>query len=158
MPINPKYFPIPNSGQVLEIHPSALGVLETFAGGDLESGGLLFGYFNLPRVILDVATKPVSTEKRGPNSFEIDSSNASKEIKKQFKANRHFLGEWHSHPQVQPMPSTKDLRTIKDLFVKSNHELNAVVMIIVGLSQTKPVLWVCLHNGEKTMPLFESEA
>lgn len=152
MSINPKYFPIPNSDQVLVIHPSALGVFQTFAGGDLETGGLLFGYFNLPRVILDVATKPSSTDKRGRRSFKIDSINANREIKKQFMANRHFLGEWHSHPQVQPIPSPKDL------FVKSKHELNAVVMVIVGLSQTQPALWVSLHNGKQAIPLFESEA
>ena len=159
MPLKTKYFPIPGSNQILEIPPTSLKVFQAFSQGKqgLESGGLLFGHFELPRVILDVVTAPVATDKQGQYHFEIDSKNADKEIQKQFKAGHHFLGEWHTHPQVQPHPSPKDLQTIRNLFVNSRHELNAVIMIIVGSRQNHLSLWVSLHNQTKVTTLFENQ-
>lgn len=152
-----KCYLIPGSDQVLEIRPSCLNIFQAFRQGaqDLESGGLLFGHFKLPRVILDVATKPMSADKRGRYHFEIDSNNASKEIQEQFRGRRHFLGEWHTHPQLQPIPSHKDQQSIRNLFVKSQHELNAVIMIIVGSKHNNLGLWISLHNRTKIIPLVE---
>jgi integrative and conjugative element protein (TIGR02256 family) len=140
----------PNSDQVLEITPS---VIQTFrhyqqTGGTSEAGGLLFAKMLLPNIVVDEATHPHKQDKRLRFSFVPFRNAQRKTIKDRFKRNLHFVGEWHSHPQESPKPSDLDLNSMHDSFVKSKHELNAFVMIIVGSNKSQLRLWVSIHNND----------
>ena len=65
-----------------------------------------------------------------------------------FKEGLHFIGEWHTHPQVDPIPSQVDLYSMRDSFLKSKHELEAFVLIIVGTKSPSLSLWISKHNEE----------
>ena len=67
-------------------------------------------------------------------------------IQQQFKKGYHFIGEWHTHPISEPSPSSLDIRSVKDSFLKSKHELNYFVMVIVGNNEGGLKLWVSIHD------------
>ena len=72
---------------------------------------------------------------------------------KAYGRGQHFLGEWHTHPQSDPTPSACDLQSMAELFVRSVHELNFFVMIIVGNSTPDLSLWVSLHDASSSHQL-----
>jgi integrative and conjugative element protein (TIGR02256 family) len=146
----PWMYAFPNSDQVLEITPP---VIQTFrhyrqTGGSSEAGGLLFARMLLPNIIVDEASHPHEKDKRLRFGF-IPFRNAQRRlIKDRFKMGLHFIGEWHTHPQQSPAPSSLDLNSMHDSFVKSKHELNAFVMIIVGFNKAQLRLWVSIHDND----------
>ncbi len=68
-------------------------------------------------------------------------------IKKYFKIGRHFVGEWHTHPEPNPTPSGLDLKSMSEAFLKSQHELNYFIMAIIGNKPDVLNIWVSAHNG-----------
>lgn len=148
-------YALPPSDQVLEISPS---VIQTFrhyqqTAGACEAGGLLFARMLLPNIIVDEATHPHEKDKRFRRTF-IPFRNAQRRtIKDRFRRGLHFVGEWHTHPEESPVPSSLDLHSMYDSFVKSKHELNAFVMVIVGSKESGLRLWVSIHNTGGFTPL-----
>jgi proteasome lid subunit RPN8/RPN11 len=67
----------------------------------------------------------------------------------------HFVGEWHTHPEPHPAPSSLDLSSAREAFVTSIHELNFFVSIIVGNEPEKLDLWVGVHDGVNARRLVE---
>lgn len=54
------------------------------------------------------------------------------------KTNRHYarfnyIGEWHSHPSFEPVPSGQDHRTMQDIVSDTSMGANFVVLVIVKL-------------------------
>lgn len=45
----------------------------------------------------------------------------------------NYLGEWHSHPSFEPVPSVTDRQTMHDLIQDDNVGANFVVLMIVKL-------------------------
>lgn len=151
---------IPNSNQRLVLSKE---VLQTFirsrqTEGMNESGGLLFAKFNLPDINIECATTPHSTDKRWYALFVPNRIVHRLKVRKLFKQGYHYIGEWHTHPESCPSPSQLDLTSMKDAYLKSHHELNYFVMIIVGNSDESLNLWVSLHNDEETIPLKDAAA
>ena len=60
-----------------------------------------------------------------------------------------YLGDWHTHPEREPSPSSWDLESMEDCFKKSRHQLKAFVMVIVGRAAFPEGLWVSLHDKAK---------
>ena len=114
-----------------------------------EIGGQLFAQFvkNEARVIR--VTGPNSTDKRGWAWFRPDQRNQNAEIKRLFEDGLHFAGDWHTHPEREPKPSSWDLESMEDCFKKSRHQLKAFVMVIVGQAEFPKGLWVSLHDRTK---------
>jgi len=141
-------YSIPESNQVLELSSSVIQLFETYrqTGRRSEAGGLLFAQFCLPSIIIKEATGPNKKDKRSRFSFIPFRNTQRKIISHRFKLGFHFVGEWHTHPEHNPSPSGLDLNSMHDSFVKSKHELNAFVMIIVGSLESDLCLWVSLHN------------
>lgn len=114
-----------------------------------EIGGQLFARFSKSKVQVLMATGPHATDKRGWSWFRPDIRNQNTEIKRLFKNGLHFVGDWHTHPEGAPSPSSWDMESMEDCFKKSRHELKAFLMVIVGRAEFPKGLWVSLHN-EKT--------
>ncbi len=139
---------IPNSGQILELSDPVIEIFKFYrqTGGKPEAGGLLFAELCLPRIIIKQATTPHKLDKRSKFSF-IPYRKPQKDIISQFfNTDLHFVGEWHTHFQRNPSPSIIDLHSMQDSFLKSKHELNAFIMIIVGSYTPGLRLWISLHN------------
>ena len=114
---------------------------------------MLLARFHLPEVVIENATTPSQSERRSRYSFTSDGDRRRMLVAKAYGRGQHFLGEWHTHPQSDPTPSACDLQSMAELFVRSVHELNFFVMIIVGNSTPDLSLWVSLHDASSSHQL-----
>jgi len=110
-----------------------------------ELGGQLFAEFLGNEVHVVLATEPNTADKRGWAWFKPNQLRQNAEIKRLFKEGRHFVGDWHTHPEFEPNPSSWDMESMEDCFIKSRHQLKGFVMVIVGLAEFPDGLWVSIH-------------
>ena len=152
-----RQFALPHSEQRLVFMPSALEAFSNFRQmrGDLEGGGLLFAQFDFPTILISAVTTPHRTDGRWMTLFIPNRILQQRTIKNNFKKGYHFIGEWHTHPEQNPTPSRLDLKSMREAFLKSNHELNYFIMVIVGNRTESLVLWVSAHDGSHFEKLVE---
>lgn len=153
----PRLFALPHSDQRLVFMPP---VLKTFANfrqmrKEPEGGGLLFAEFEFPIIRISAVTTPHRTDRRWKMLFFPNRILQRRVIKSLFKKGLHFVGEWHTHPEPNPTPSSLDLASMRDAFLKSGHELNCFIMVIVGNQANNLVLWVSAHDGSYYERLVE---
>jgi integrative and conjugative element protein (TIGR02256 family) len=153
----PRLFALPHSEQSLVFMPSALEMFANFRQmrGEPEGGGLLFAQFEFPTVRVSVVTAPHRTDGRWRMLFVPNRILQRRAVKRHFINGEHFVGEWHTHPEPSPTPSSLDLRSMRDAFLKSSHELNYFIMVIVGNRSDRLVLWVSAHDGSHFEQLHE---
>jgi len=115
-----------------------------------EVGGQLFGTFDGGQVAVTTATITPSPSKKRFLFFPTR-AREQKDIDERFADGLHYLGDWHTHPEMTPTPSSRDLKTMTECFRKSKHELRAFLMVIVGLAPVDAGLWVGLlsENAER---------
>jgi integrative and conjugative element protein (TIGR02256 family) len=155
--LNERHFALPRSAHRVVLTRSILEVFLTYRqqGSEPEAGGLLFAEFDFPLIRIVEASHPHATDQRWRTLFIPNRILQRRLIKKLFKHGRHFVGEWHTHPEANPTPSGLDLNSMVDAFLKSQHELNYFIMIIVGNGAKCPELWVSAHDGLKCHRLHE---
>lgn len=54
---------------------------------------------------------------------------------KQTKGTGHYLGEWHTHPENYPQPSTTDFRNWKELLDTASYYGASLIYIIIGIKE-----------------------
>ena len=144
-------YPIGESGQVLTLEQNVLDHFATWRQSDPkmpEAGGQLFGVVQGQSVKLMRATGPRNSDRRGRFFFIADRFAEHREISTLHKSGLHYLGDWHTHPETFPAPSGTDLSSMADLFVRSKHDLNAFLMVIVGTAEFPGGLHVSLHEAK----------
>jgi integrative and conjugative element protein (TIGR02256 family) len=137
------------AGQEIVIHPDVLRHFHRHRQSSIiapEVGGQLFAEFLPGRVCIRIATGPANEDKRGRFWFVPNQNRQNAEIQKLFKERLHFVGDWHTHPELVPSPSGTDLASMQDCFKKSRHQLKSFVMAIVGQADFPEGLWVSLHD------------
>lgn len=150
-------FPVGSSGQTLIISPRVLKVFRKHIqknSSTPEGGGVLLARFSLPQIEIVLATEPRPEDTRQRHLFISDPQQRNHIVEKSFRKGIHFVGEWHTHPQREPSPSALDVKSMYDLFIKSTHELNFFVMIIVGNTTNELSLWVSLHDAQEVHRLY----
>lgn len=118
-----------------------------------EAGGQLFSGLEGGDVVIDRITGPRATDWRTRTSYRPNRVAERKEIRDQFRQGLHFVGDWHSHPEPRPTPSSTDLRSIAECVRHSVHELNGFILLIVGLAPWPDGLHVSVHDGTTTIVL-----
>lgn len=75
-------------------------------------------------------------------SCKLDIEKANTAISEEFEKSNHtrfYIGEWHTHPEDYPTPSSRDYRSLKDSFHKNELVIpNLIIMAIVG---RKAICW-----------------
>jgi integrative and conjugative element protein (TIGR02256 family) len=145
----PIHFRLPKKWGLLEIAPHVLAHFEVHKQRKMfarEAGGQLFASFEHPSVmkIVDV-TGPRQTDKRSMYNYQPDRNAERAEIKERFARGLHFVGDWHTHRQRIPHPSSTDEDSIGELVRFSAHDLPGFVMIIVGQGPFPEGLHVSFH-------------
>lgn len=103
------------------------------SAGMKEAGGMLFtNDLENNEVIVNYVSLPTYLDKRGRWFFKPNPKSSQSIIQKQFKKGSHYIGDWHSHSEKYPSPSPKDKRTFRQVFVKSDHELRFMIMLILS--------------------------
>lgn len=99
---------------------------------DPERGGQLFATFTGSTMRIEEATGPHRGARAGRFWFRGNRRREIREIKRQFKTGKHYVGDWHSHPEPSPTPSSLDMKTQRSLASHSEYELNGLLLVIVG--------------------------
>jgi len=110
--------------------------------GEPESGGILLGivYDNHDSIVK--ITKPNKLDTRGFNFFNRAKKPAQLQINKSWNSSRGcliYLGEWHTHNEINPKPSIIDRKMIEKTFKETKMEINYLYLIIIGKENT---IWV----------------
>lgn len=124
---------------ILRIDERAIQLMMNFIQDDHikpESGGILMGYYidDYSFYITDLST-PSESEKSSRFTFVRSFINAKKIIKDLFKTSKGkkiYLGEWHTHPEKYPSPSSIDLESFDDQLKKNKLNSKFIFMIICG--------------------------
>ncbi|WP_284319374.1 Mov34/MPN/PAD-1 family protein [Dyella acidisoli] len=143
-------FAIGNSGQELILHDRVLDHFKRhrqLTSKSAEAGGQLFARFEGYQIHVVEATGPHQEDKRGRFSFLPNRNKEQRDIDNFYRNGLIFIGDWHTHPQDIPVPSVTDIASITDCFRKSQHNLYAFVLIVVGRREAPEGLNISLHNG-----------
>jgi integrative and conjugative element protein (TIGR02256 family) len=116
-----------------------------------ESGGQLFARITQKMVIVAAATGPHRKDNKHRFLFVPNKKRLNSEIQTFFAKGLHYVGDWHTHPQKHPEPSLLDLRSMKNCFKKSRHELEHFLLVIVGNTVIPDGIWVGLINDAHTI-------
>jgi integrative and conjugative element protein (TIGR02256 family) len=114
---------------------------------DKEAGGQLFARFIGPDVHIIEATVPSLLDSRGRFSFRPNRLLQRKQIAERYARGLHFVGDWHTHPEVHPAPSSEDIVSMQDCFRRSTHDLGAFIMFILGTAQPPEGCYMGMLNG-----------
>ena len=121
-----------------------------------ESGGQLFARITPKIVIVAVATGPNKKDNKHRFSFVPNKKRLDSEIQTFFAKGLHYVGDWHTHPQKHPEPSLLDLRSMRNCFKKSRHELKHFLLLIVGNTAMPDGIWVGLINDAHTINVLQA--
>lgn len=149
-------YPVPDSAQRIIFPPEVLTHFQKhrqLGGHSVEAGGQLFARFEGEQIHVVEATGPCRTDRRSRFSFLPSRKREQTDIASRYRKGLHFIGDWHTHPEDVPRPSSTDIESINDCFRKSKHELSAFVLVIVGRHAPPDGLHVSLHNGDSNWRL-----
>lgn len=121
-----------------------------------EAGGQLFAKIHSGIIHVCSVTGPRKLDRRGRFFFNPTRWLEKLEIKKKFNNGLHYVGDWHTHPQQIPEPSALDIKSMKECFIKSKHELPFFILVIVGQVATPKGLSVSIHNETDLLLLCPS--
>jgi integrative and conjugative element protein (TIGR02256 family) len=119
----------------------------------LEAGGQLFATFTEDVVEISIATGPRALDRRSRHLYLPDRPSEQMEIDEMHKAGLHFVGDWHTHPEETPTPSSSDIRTIKDAVIKSRHHLHGFILVIVGTGRFPGGLYISFNTTDTHLRL-----
>lgn len=131
------------------------GVLEHFARNrqrgrfSKEAGGQLFASYRGESIVIVIATGPYGSDRRSRTRFTPDPDRAEQDIDTHFRQRLHFVGNWHTHPEKVPFPSSTDLKNTRERFVESDHALEAFILVIVGFATFPRGLHVSLLDATR---------
>ena len=149
-------YPIGDSGQTLVFHSH---VVEHFLRyrqhyrWAKEAGGQLFAVFDQAEIKVIMSTGPRLTDQRTRYSYIPDRKVEQAEIDYFYKKGLHFIGDWHTHAERVPVPSSNDLVNAKDCVVRSTHALQGFVFVIVGTAPPPDGLFVGIALSDGIHPL-----
>jgi integrative and conjugative element protein (TIGR02256 family) len=123
--------------QQVEICPEVLEVLNLHRQSQRqnEAGGILMGsrYPNSLRV--EMVTEPGPHDRSGPTFFERDATCAQRAINAAWlnsNGTQIYLGEWHTHPEPHPTPSSQDRKMIATMYEDAQPRHGPLLLLIVG--------------------------
>jgi integrative and conjugative element protein (TIGR02256 family) len=131
------YWRSPDGGPCLVIQDGVLEVFEKYVQNNffsLEAGGILLGYVREPHLEILEASEPTRWDKRLRCFFDR-SAQGHHEVAQRASAESRglvrYIGEWHTHPEDYPTPSTVDRYGWVNL-AKKRQDQRPVLAIIVG--------------------------
>lgn len=146
-------------GQRVKLSAEANQIFEAHIqrGTRREAGGVLLGRWlrGSGDVVVDLATSPMSGDRRGRFSFYRDDRAHQRLIDDahhQTKGTCGYLGEWHTHPEPDPVPSSVDRRDWSRRLERDVVDVSALFFLIVGTERFR--VW----RGVRRTGLIESIA
>ena len=118
-----------------------------------EAGGILLGHvYEAKHVITDV-TEPNKYDISKLFGFTRSAKPAQKNINKAWRQSNGiqiYLGEWHSHHELNPTPSGTDIASMKKAVRETLMEIPFLYQVIYGIKDT---FWVGCFFADKIITL-----
>jgi len=107
-----------------------------------EAGGVLVGRHILGTVdvVIDLVTTPMQGDRRTRTSFHRARARHQAVLDREWKISRGtrvYLGEWHTHPERVPQPSSTDLDDWQRRLRRDTVEAPFVFFLIVGQDEVR---------------------
>jgi integrative and conjugative element protein (TIGR02256 family) len=97
-----------------------------------------------------VGLAPLSDDSRSGRTWFIRGVKGLKEfyerLTKRFRGARHYVGEWHSHPESSPGRSPTDKQTHREIAIDRDANCPEVILVVLGGSSENATLEVCVHS------------
>jgi integrative and conjugative element protein (TIGR02256 family) len=153
-------FPIGTSGQRLVFSSAVVGHFRNhrqLRWWHREAGGQLFARFAMPDIVIEKATGPRRSDWRTRYSYRPNRRAEQREFRAHYARGLHFVGDWHTHPESIPRPSSRDQRSMQEMVTRSAHALNGFVLVIVGQEDLPGGVFVALvdHDRAIKLPLIQ---
>ncbi|UGS88497.1 Mov34/MPN/PAD-1 family protein (plasmid) [Ralstonia wenshanensis] len=129
------------------IEPSVLAALMLFRQTSVaapESGGILLGYRRGMHLHVSTMTTPQPGDTQHRYGFQRQAQQHQKIALEQWKAEHEtmdYIGEWHTHPETNPTPSSIDTREWRKI---CHARSEPMVFLIAG---TRNMLWAGVGRG-----------
>lgn len=97
-----------------------------------ETGGVLMGYIEERVVYVEKASQAGPKAIHDEIYFQADANYIDMFIDMQYANSNgkyRYLGEWHTHPQITPEPSPKDLNSLDEISATADE---LVILLIIG--------------------------
>lgn len=110
-----------------------------------EAGGILLGYRKGPYLHIVQVTVPQLTDQRRRYRFDRTAHLHQQIALQQWRASEKtmdYLGEWHTHPEINPSPSGMDINEWAKI---TNRQPKPMVFMILGLTGT---IWLGLSVNQ----------
>lgn len=153
-----KYAEFRNSGHRIIVKNRVFKTFRKYIKGkaENEAGGILLGYvYKNCSEIINI-TVPNKYDSFGQNFFIRSKRGAQPRINKAWSKSNGgviYLGEWHTHLEAGPKPTSIDKEMIYDSLKKTRMEIDFLFLIIVGLKNT---YWVGKQMKEGLIELKKS--
>lgn len=133
------------NGGRLGISAAALEVMQSFTQReprDTEAGGVLIGRFieGGEDVVVDLVTSPLAGDRRSRFRFHRAQRAHQEVIDREWHLSgqtRTYLGEWHTHPEPSPTPSTIDLNDWRRRVKRDTFHGETLHFLIVGQAEVR---------------------
>lgn len=105
-----------------------------------EFGGILIGRYSEDRKnVLITETLLPQNYKSSKYSFERGTEGLKEKLFDLYNEETPliYVGEWHTHPDCQPYPSSTDITALKEIAKHDGVNICSPIMLIVGLTLTE---------------------
>ena len=117
-----------------------------------ESGGILLGRVYENEIRIKKASIPTIFDSSSRYKFNRHKNSAQLFTDYEFENSGGtiiYLGEWHTHPENTPIPSSTDIKMIITQFRKNKINEDFLIMIIVGLID----IYIGFYDGKTLIKL-----
>lgn len=103
----------------------------------LETGGVLVGNYSSDCHIANItdSLQSIPDSRHYSASYFRGVRGLKEMLDQKWKANEYYLGEWHSHPHVHPIPSKTDIDQMRTFSCSPGLHCPEPIMLIVGGDQ-----------------------
>lgn len=135
----------------IHVSDKVLSILEKYKQKKYqnESGGIILGLVHDDNnVYISKISHPNISDKASRFGFERDKKAAQIIVDSEFHASEGrviYLGEWHTHPEHNPSPSSVDIKMIKQQYVCNKINEDFLILLIQGTE----TLYIALYNGKQ---------
>lgn len=146
----------PSNGELVDFSQEVIAHLQTCqqkAYRSSEAGGQMFwGPSSHESIMIDTITGPREGDTRRRTHYQPDRKAEQQEIQGQFKRQRYYFGDWHTHPEKAASPSLPDLKTIEDIYQKSDTMITerGIYLLIVGTAALPDSMTLRYYDGQWT--------
>lgn len=97
-----------------------------------EAGGQLFGRFVPAAMMVERITGPRRSDRRSRTAYHPDRAAEQREIHDMHALGFHYMGDWHTHPQRIPFPSTLDRTAMLEMYANSSTQAEGFLLVVAG--------------------------